>query len=49
MRSLVLQDRYVANIYILCVINTVDEDWKNKVLLDFNKENIEHISYINYE
>jgi superfamily II DNA or RNA helicase len=48
-RSLVLQEGYVANIYILCVINTVDEDWKNKVLLNFNKENIEHISYVNYE
>lgn len=48
-RSLVLQENYVANIYILCVINTVDEDWKNKVLANFNKENIEHISYVNYE
>lgn len=48
-RSLVLQDNYKANIFILCVINTVDEDWKNKVLKNFNTENVEHISYKNYE
>lgn len=48
-RSLVLQEGYKANIYILCVINTVDEDWKNKVLKNFNNDNVEHISYKNYE
>lgn len=48
-RSLVLQEGYKANIYILCVINTVDEDWKNKVLKNFGSQNVEHISYKNYE
>ena len=48
-RSLVLQDNYVANIYILCVADTVDEDWKDKVISGFNKKNIEHLSYKNYE
>jgi len=48
-RSLVLQEGYKANIYILCVINTVDEDWLKKSLESFNKENIKHISYKNYE
>ena len=49
MRSLVLQDGYVATIYILVVRNTVDEDWLKKVLQDFNNENIEYISSKNYE
>jgi len=48
-RSLVLQKGYEANIYILCVVNTVDESWKNEVLKNFNKEKIEHVSYKNYE
>ena len=48
-RSLVLQEGYKANIYILCVINTVDESWKNEVLKNFKRENIEHVSYKNYE
>ena len=49
MRSLVLQDGYVATIYILVVRNTVDEDWLKKVLQNFNNENIEYISSKNYE
>lgn len=48
-RSLVLQEGYKANIYILCVVNTVDEDWKDKVLQSFSRENVEHVSYKNYE
>lgn len=48
-RSLVLQEGYKANIYILCVINTVDENWKNEVIKSFNRENIRHISYKDYE
>lgn len=48
-RSLVLQDGYTANIYILCTVNTVDEKWKDRVLEKFSKENIEHISWKNYE
>ena len=48
-RSLVLQEGYKANIYIICVADTVDEDWKDKVISGFNKDNIEHVSYKNYE
>jgi len=48
-RSLVLQKGYKANIYILCTVNTVDEKWKDKVLEDFNKNNIKHVSWKNYE
>jgi len=48
-RSLVLQDGYVANIYILCTVDTVDEKWKDKVLEGFNKDSIEHVSWKNYE
>ena len=49
MRSLVLQDDYIACIYILVVRNTVDEDWLKKVLDDFNTSNVEYISSKNYE
>lgn len=48
-RSLVLQEGYIANIYILVVIDTVDEGWKNKVLEGFNPDKIKHVSYKNYE
>lgn len=48
-RSLVLQDGYVANIFILCTVGTVDEKWKDKVLEGFNKDNVEHVSWKNYE
>ncbi len=48
-RSLVLQDGYVANIYILCTVGTVDEKWKDKVLEGFNKDNVKHVSWKNYE
>lgn len=48
-RSLVLQDGYVANIYLLCVRGTVDEDWKDKVIEGFDKSKVEHVSYKNYE
>lgn len=48
-RSLVLQDNYIANIYILCVVNTVDEKWKDKVLEGFDTKNVTHVSYKNYE
>lgn len=48
-RSLVLQEGYTANIYILCVKDTVDEDWKDKVIKGFNPDNINHISYKLYE
>lgn len=48
-RSLVLQEGYRAKIYILVVVNTVDEKWKDKVLEDFDKKNIKHVSWKNYE
>ena len=48
-RSLVLQEGYVATIYILVVRNTVDEDWLKKVLQDFDIKNVEYISSKNYE
>lgn len=48
-RSLVLQKDYEAKIYIICVANTVDEDWVEKVLENFNGEKIQHISYKDYE
>lgn len=48
-RSLVLQKGYRANIYILCTVNTVDEKWKDKVLEDFGRQNVKHVSYKNYE
>lgn len=47
-RSLVLQEDYVANIYILCVINTVDEQWKDKVIGQLNRDRVEHVSWNNY-
>lgn len=49
MRSLVLQEGYVATIYIIVVRNTVDEDWLKKVLQDFDIKNVEYISSKNYE
>lgn len=48
-RSLVLQEGYEASIYILSVVNTVDEKWKDRVLADFNKDRITHVSWKNYE
>lgn len=48
-RSLVLQDDYIACIYILVVRNTVDEDWLKKVLQDFDSKNVEYVSGKNYE
>lgn len=48
-RSLVLQEGYRAKIYILVVANTVDEKWKDKVLEDFNKNNVKHVTWKNYE
>jgi superfamily II DNA or RNA helicase len=47
-RSLVLQEGYIANIYILCVVNTVDEKWVEQVLESFNLERVERVSYKNY-
>lgn len=49
MRSLVIQEGYVATIYTLVVRNTVDEDWLRKVLQDFDTKNVEYISSKNYE
>lgn len=48
-RSLVLQEGYEANIYILSLVNTVDEKWKDRVLADFNKDRVTHVSWKNYE
>jgi len=48
-RSLVLQDDYKANIYILVVKNTVDEQWKDLALEELNPDKITYISYKNYE
>lgn len=40
-RALVEQgSKYVANIYLIYLQDTVDEEWKNKVLKDFHPENI---------
>ena len=49
MRSLVLQEGYIATIYIIVVKNTVDEDWLKKVLQDFHPDNVEYVSSKNYE
>ena len=48
-RSLVLQEGYVANIYILVAKGTSDEVWKNKVLEDFDTSNVEHLNSKDYE
>jgi hypothetical protein len=48
-RSLVLQEGYKANIYILVVKDTVDETWKDSALEDLNPDKITYISYKNYE
>lgn len=47
-RSLVLQDNYVANIYILVAAGTIDEKWKDKVLEGFDMEKVEHVSSKSY-
>lgn len=39
-RSLVLQEGYTANIYILYSKNTVDEEWVNRSLKDFDNDKI---------
>lgn len=39
-RSLVLQKDYVANIYMFYIENTVDEDWVNSSLSNFDRDNI---------
>lgn len=41
MRSLLLQKNYKANVIILYLAGTVDEQWKDKVLQNFNITNIE--------
>lgn len=43
-RALVKRDSYVANIYILYVKDTVDEDWAIKTLKDFNSSNVKYIN-----
>lgn len=48
-RSLVLQKGYTANIFIIVVKDTSDEDWKDKVISGFDKKNIKHVSYKDYE
>lgn len=40
-RSLVLQKDYIANIYMFYVENTVDEDWVNSSLSNFDRDSIE--------
>lgn len=47
-RSLVLQENYKANIYIIVVRDTVDEKWKDLVLKDFDINKVKHVSYRNY-
>ena len=39
-RSLLQQVDYSANIYLLYLQNTVDEEWKNKVISEFNSDRI---------
>jgi superfamily II DNA or RNA helicase len=48
-RSLVLQEGYEANIYVLVVKDTVDVGWKDKVLESFDLSKVTCISYKNYE
>lgn len=48
-RSLVLQEGYKANIYILVVKDTVDVTWKDRALEELNSDKITYISYKNYE
>lgn len=48
-RSLVLQEGYKANIYIVVAKGTVDEVWKESALEELNPDKITHISYKNYE
>lgn len=45
-RSLVLQEDYKANIYIICVKDTVDELWRDKALANFKEENIKYLTQI---
>ena len=47
-RSLVLQEGYEANIYIIAAKGTVDEKWKDLVLEDFNVEKIRHVNFKDY-
>lgn len=44
-RSLVKQDNYVANIYLIVSADTVDEQWKDKVLQNFNPSRVEYINF----
>lgn len=39
-RSLLKQKDYIANIYIFYIKDTVDEEWLNKALKDFNPQNV---------
>jgi hypothetical protein len=44
-RSLLLQKDYIANIWVLVLQNTKDEDWVKEVIKNFNTEKIEHYEY----
>ena len=48
-RGLVLQEGHVANIYLFYVANTVDQNWVEKVLQDFDSNKVEYLSSRNYE
>ena len=46
-RLLRLRDGHLAKIYILSVINTVDENWTKKALKQFDSANITYVNYKN--
>lgn len=48
-RSLVLQEGYTANIYILCLQGTVDEKWTTAMLEGFNPNKVSYDLIRNYE
>lgn len=48
-RSLVLQDDYIANIYIIYVGDTVETQWITKVISSLNQNNIIQKSHKDYE
>lgn len=43
-----LREGHKARIYILSVMNTVDETWTKKALLQFNPANITYLNYKNF-
>ena len=48
-RSLVHQEGYKANIYLIAVAETADMDWVKKSLEDFDSSKVTWLSSQNYE